>query len=149
MQQKNDTQVSSYRNTRDTNGTIQTITAIVEQMRTSSHGLIAKTKKARKLAASGQKDNYRKYKASYLPAITPAGTFRKRNAEELKDYSGFAVIDINGLHPEQLHAIRAMITALPFVVLVFVSPSGAGLKVFVRVSPVSVNAKSHTEWTFN
>ncbi len=36
MQQKNDTQVSSYRNTRDTNGTIQTITAIVEQMRTGS-----------------------------------------------------------------------------------------------------------------
>lgn len=80
-----------------------------------------------------QGDDYKKQK-NYLPAFTPSGTFTERKTSGIKKHSGILSIDIDGLNnPKELQAAKENICADKFVLSVFISPSGTGLKVFIRI----------------
>ncbi|NWJ51037.1 MAG: DUF3874 domain-containing protein [Bacteroidetes bacterium] len=70
-----------------------------------------------------------------LPAFTPAGTFDDvRNKEHHSGYTHIVVLDLDKLPPDELESIRATINKSEYTFGSFMSPSGAGLKVFVLVS---------------
>lgn len=88
----------------------------------------------RKLIAEGNTEAYSETKKK-LPSFTPCGNFEgTRKAENLKTYSGFVILDIDKLTPEQVQQVKEKVMASPFTFSVFISPSGNGLKILVRVN---------------
>lgn len=69
-----------------------------------------------------------------MPYVTPAGVFvGKRNNASIDHYSGVVQIDVDIKHvrcSDFLIAVKQSISALPFVSLCMVSPSGYGVKAF-------------------
>lgn len=87
----------------------------------------------RKLLAAGRTDEYAEAKKK-LPSFTPCGTFDgSRKADHLKAYSGFAILDIDKLAPDQVQSVKEKVMASSLTFSVFISPSGNGLKILVRV----------------
>lgn len=77
--------------------------------------------------------SYDKHKGQ-LPAVTWSGTFTTRKAAALLQYSQLICLDIDKLNEAELSRIFNLLKTLPFVYIIFTSPSGAGLKVIVRLS---------------
>lgn len=78
-----------------------------------------------------------------LPAFTPSATFNGgRKMEFLTSYNALMVLDIDKLEKEKLQQCKTKIRMDDFVFASFVSPSGNGLKIFVKVS---TNAEQHKE----
>lgn len=75
------------------------------------------------------------------PGFSFSGIFEKRKAARLIRHSGFIAIDIDYLDGNVLPEKRRMMDN-PYVYSVFLSISGKGLKVLVRV-PESLDAESH------
>jgi hypothetical protein len=65
-------------------------------------------------------------------AFTPAGTFTQRNNANLETPSGCLNLDIDDL-PDLDHA-RALLGGDPYLLYMFLSPSGTGLKLGIHVS---------------
>lgn len=78
-----------------------------------------------------------------LPAITPAGEFTARAAGNLKSRSGCLVIDVDDLGVNQAEQLRSQLTNDPHILLAFVSPSGMGVKILLRVDPGMSHAESY------
>ena len=128
--------LSIYRNSKDREGAIVPLDAVVERIRTGARGLAEKTAKCRELKA--EKETYRDYKAKELPAVVFAGILSTRDKEvELQEkmtaHSGRVVLDFDGVDVTDAFA-RASLA--PMTELAFISPSGDGIKVVVRVDPV-------------
>jgi hypothetical protein len=87
----------------------------------------------RRLYKEGKKEAYASSKGMLL-AFTPAGKFGTRNNGGILEYSHFLVLDFDKLSPEKLEALIAIVNQCEYTFCSFVSPSGAGLKVFVMVS---------------
>jgi hypothetical protein len=76
-----------------------------------------------------------------LPAFTPSGTFESgRKAELLTQYSGFVILDLDKLSPEDLERAKSLVALAPYTFAAFISPSGNGLKIIV---PVNSTAEHH------
>lgn len=69
-----------------------------------------------------------------LPGVLFSGSFTKRNNKSLVQHSGIICIDIDSLG-DQINEVRKKIDNDPFTFASFVSPSGTGLKVLVRMEP--------------
>ena len=88
----------------------------------------------RKSLADNKKEAAEKAKKS-LPAFTPSATFNGgRKMEFLTNYNALMVLDIDKLEKEKLQQCKTKIRMDDFVFASFVSPSGNGLKIFVKVS---------------
>ena len=76
-----------------------------------------------------------------LDYVTPAGTFTRRANDALAVTSGLLVLDFD--HVPNVGAARAALLAdellAPELVLLFTSPSGDGLKAFVRSDPTAAH----------
>lgn len=95
---------------------------------------------ARKFFAEGKKDEYDKLKDK-LPAFTICGTFEPTRAvSNLKEYSQFIILDIDKLELAQVPILFQKICSMPLTFSSFISPSGVGIKIIVRVSS---NAEQH------
>ena len=71
-----------------------------------------------------------------LPAICFSGIFNKRNDSSLSEHSGLICLDFDGYEKKkELLSHKENLTKDPYVMSVFVSPSGNGLKVLVRIPP--------------
>lgn len=69
-----------------------------------------------------------------LPAICFSGKFSKRSDASLESYSGLICLDFDNYpNKTELNAERERLTKDRYVMSVFLSPSGAGLKVIVKV----------------
>ena len=138
------TLVSVFRNTEATRGVVRSLNPVIDRIRSGSGGLDDKTLFCNALANS-EKDKYRSYKAKNLPCVTFSGTFPKgkRKAQYLQQHSGLVPIDIDGLNPADIPSLLAELAQMPQVVLAFVSPSGFGIKVIVRVDPIPSDASEH------
>lgn len=69
-----------------------------------------------------------------LPAICFSGKFSKRNDESLIEHSGLICLDFDGYQTtKELMQAKEMITKNKYTFSVFVSPSGNGLKVLVKI----------------
>ena len=69
-----------------------------------------------------------------LPAFTPSATFKGgRKMEFLTHYNALVVLDIDKITPEKLAECKSILNSSEYVFAYFVSPSGNGLKIFVKV----------------
>lgn len=69
-----------------------------------------------------------------LPAFTPSATFKGgRKMEFLTHYNALVVLDIDKIKPEKLAECKSILNSNDFVFAYFISPSGNGLKIFIKV----------------
>lgn len=79
---------------------------------------------------------------SKLPAITPSGTFSKRNEANLISHSGFIQFDIDKLTPEQIEGVKSKIIEFDYTFYCELSVSGLGLWGLFKISQPA-NHKKH------
>lgn len=72
-----------------------------------------------------------------LLAITPGATFNKRGQNEVKEPSGLICLDFDKTPPGELAALKDSLIFDSCVVGYHDSPSGNGLKVFIRIQPTN------------
>ena len=82
-------------------------------------------------------------KTAILPYATPSGTFLSRKAAELKSYSGIIHVDLDKMG--DVGPVKEALSRDSFFPpsLIFVSPSGKGLKVFYKLTGAEVQLHSH------
>lgn len=86
---------------------------------------------------------YEREKKSLL-AFTPSGCFEGgRKMELLKSYVPYLVLDFDKIPEDRTLDIRTKITADPFVLACFTSPSGNGLKAIVQTDATAGTHKDH------
>lgn len=79
-----------------------------------------------------------------LPAICFSGTFNKRNDNSLIDHSGIICLDFDGYPSRKdMMSARNELIADKYVYSCFISPSGDGLKVLVKIPKDSMNHKHY------
>ncbi|MBU8882370.1 virulence-associated E family protein [Kaistella sp. DKR-2] len=87
----------------------------------------------RKSLAEDKKEAAERAKKS-LPAFTPSATFKGgRKMELLTNYNSLMVLDIDKLTIEKVNICKSIIKNNEFAFAAFLSPSGNGLKILVRV----------------
>ena len=109
----------------------KTIATILEEIKTGKYkpGIIY----LRKSLAEKKEEAYNKAKKS-LPAFTPSGKFvGGRKLEFLTEYSKFIILDIDKLSPADLQNAKHLANQSEFTFASFVSPSGNGLKILVKI----------------
>lgn len=73
-----------------------------------------------------------------LPYVTPDGVWSNRSTTgKLITPSGLIQVDIDGLNADALEKTRQIMVADPHTLILFTSPSGAGLKSFVKCNNFS------------
>ena len=88
----------------------------------------------RKSLAENKLEAYEKAKKS-LPAFTPSGKFvGGRKMEFLEAYSNFIILDIDKLSQTDLQNAKHKANQSEYTYASFISPSGNGLKILVKVS---------------
>ena len=109
----------------------KTIATILEEIKTGKYkpGIIY----LRKSLAEKKEEAYNKAKKS-LPAFTPSGKFvGGRKLEFLTEYSKFIILDIDKLSAADLQNAKHLANQSEFTFASFVSPSGNGLKILVKI----------------
>jgi len=107
------------------------IPAILEEIRTGKykHAIVY----LRKSLAEKKEEAYNKAKKS-LPAFTPSGKFvGGRKLEFLTEYSKFIILDIDKLSTTDLQKSKSIAAQSEFTYACFISPSGNGLKILVKI----------------
>lgn len=95
----------------------------------------------RKSLAESKMEAYERAKKS-LPAFTPSACFKSgRKLEFITAYTQMVVLDIDKLSKEQLTNAKALASQSPYTFASFTSPSGNGLKIFVKVNSSQENHK--------
>lgn len=102
--------------------------------------IITLEKALNRIKNGASKDNIEKVRAgdketkNKLPAVVFAGEFSERNKKGLVSHSGLMVLDFDKFpNKEKLKENFDTLTALPFVVAAFISPSGDGVKAVIRI----------------
>jgi hypothetical protein len=109
----------------------KSIQVILDEIRTGKFkpGIIY----LRKSLAENKTEAYNKAKKS-LPAFTPSGKFvGGRKLEFLADYSSFIILDIDKLTASELQNAKNLAAQSEFTYACFISPSGNGLKILVKI----------------
>lgn len=69
-----------------------------------------------------------------MPAFTPSGKFvGGRKLEFLTEYSNFIILDIDKLSAAELQNAKHLANQSEFTFASFISPSGNGLKILVKI----------------
>jgi hypothetical protein len=84
------------------------------------------------------KDIERKVFKRSLPYFSFGGKFNYRSKEGLEQPSNLLCIDLDHIPSEAIYLYKGKISSIPFVKLVFTSPSGDGLKIIVEIPSNSV-----------
>lgn len=96
----------------------------------------------RKSLAENKMEAYEKAKKS-LPAFTPSGKFvGGRKMEFLEAYSNFIILDIDKLSQTDLQNAKHIANQCEYTYASFISPSGNGLKILVKVD---IKKEDHKE----
>lgn len=106
----------------------------VYQLITSNERLAALTLEVRNAALKGDDNACRLLKQQTLPYVTPCGVFTRRRSDCLEEPSGLVVVDIDHLEStEEAEKLRQQLFHDPYLypALVFISPTGRGVKAFV------------------
>lgn len=110
----------------------KTIPMILEEIKTGKykHAIIYLPKSL----SENKMEAYEKAK-KLLPAFTPSGKFNGgRKMNFLEEYSNIIILDIDKLQPQQLANVNHSARQCEFTYACFISPSGNGLKILVKVS---------------
>jgi len=104
------------------------IQSILERIKDGASKELVKNIRAEK-----RKDERNELKKN-LPSICFSGIFTKRNDSSIQHHSGFICLDFDGYDKsKELLQDKEQITKNPYVYSVFISPSGKGLKVLVKI----------------
>ena len=117
----------------------KSIPIILDEIRTGKYkpGIIY----LRKSLAENKTEAYNKAKKS-LPAFTPSGKFiGGRKLEFLADYSSCIILDIDKLSAADLQNVKHLANQSEFTFASFISPSGNGLKILVKINSDKANHK--------
>ena len=117
----------------------KSIPVILDEIRTGKYkpGIIY----LRKSLAENKTEAYNKAKKS-LPAFTPSGKFvGGRKLEFLADYSSCIILDIDKLTAADLQNAKNLAAQSEFTYASFISPSGNGLKILVKINSDKANHK--------
>ena len=95
-----------------------------------------------RIRGSETKDEKDKLKKR-LPSICWSGKFSQRDENYFLEHSGIMCLDIDAVDKKDLQVIKDTICDNEFVLSCFVSPSGNGLKVLVKVTADKENHKGH------
>ncbi|MEY3500168.1 MAG: hypothetical protein RL308_1837 [Bacteroidota bacterium] len=117
----------------------KTISTILEEIKTGKYrpGIIY----LRKSLAENKTEAYNKAKKS-LPAFTPSGKFvGGRKLEFLAVYSNCIILDIDKLTAADLQNAKHLANQSEFTFASFISPSGNGLKILVKINSDKANHK--------
>lgn len=109
----------------------KTIETILEEIKTGKykHAIVY----LRKSLAEKKEEAYNKAKKS-LPAFTPSGKFvGGRKLEFLTEYSNCIILDIDKLSTTDLQNAKSIAAQSEFTFSSFISPSGNGLKILVKI----------------
>lgn len=109
----------------------KTIPTILEEIKTGKykHAIVY----LRKSFNEKKEEAYNKAKKS-LPAFTPSGKFvGGRKLEFLTEYSKFIILDIDKLNAADLQNAKHLANQSEFTFASFISPSGNGLKILVKI----------------
>src|SRR6478736_4566559 len=68
-----------------------------------------------------------------VPAVTIAGIFKARNDQSIETHSGLVAIDIDEV--EDTHQLKKILSADKYVAAAFVSISGRGLCLIIKINP--------------
>ena len=77
----------------------------------------------------------------YLPSICFSGKFTSRHDSKLTEHSGLVVLDFD--HVENLEQLKTDICRDKYTFAAFISPSGDGLKVLVKIPPVTEDHEAY------
>ena len=134
--------ISRVESARDTVTSDCTAAEIIDQIRIGSGGVGARIERIREKfwrvmgTTNGDreaaKDAVNELKKT-LPGVTWSGTFKHRKDEALNQPSGLLGADLDGLGPAGIAEAREALRKSEFVWAIFVSPTGDGLKVVIRV----------------
>ncbi|MFI5206062.1 MAG: BT4734/BF3469 family protein, partial [Candidatus Paceibacterales bacterium] len=106
----------------------------LEKMKNGENKLIAE-----KVRAITDKDKRSAFKQSNLPSLAISGVFRKwRDTAHLVNHTGLLNIDIDGDHNPHIgdwSAIRDELAKLPHIVAAWLSVSGDGITLVVKIIP--------------
>ncbi|WP_394760091.1 BT4734/BF3469 family protein [Flavobacterium sp.] len=95
----------------------------------------------RKSLAENKTEAYNKAKKS-LPAFTPSAKFvGGRKLEFLAEYSKCIILDIDKLNEKELQNATHLANQSEFTFVSFISPSGNGFKILVKISSDKANHK--------
>ena len=117
----------------------KSIPVILDEIRTGKYkpGIIY----LRKSLSEKKEEAYNKAKKS-LPAFTPSGKFvGGRKLEFLTEYSKFIILDIDKLSTNDLQKSKSIAAQGEFTYACFISPSGNGLKILVKINSDKANHK--------
>ena len=123
----------------------------VYKLITSNERLAALTLEIRKASLQGDEPLCRLLKQQTLPYVTPCGVFTRRRSDCLQESSGLVVVDIDHLESaEEADMLRQKLFDDPYLhpVLVFVSPTGQGVKAFVPCPSVQ-NSSDGIRWAMS
>ena len=133
------TQVTIFKNIRETDTPFfRDVNKILERVKDGATKEVVKRIRAEKDKA--QRNEIKKL----LPAICFSGTFTKRADNALIDHSGLICLDFDGYAKQkELLQDKENFTKSKYVFSVFISPSGNGLKVLVKIP---ADADNHTNY---
>ena len=117
----------------------KTISTILEEIKTGKykHAIVY----LRKSLSEKKEEAYNKAKKS-LPAFTPSGKFvGGRKLEFLAEYSNCIILDIDKLSAIDLQNASHLANQCEFTFASFISPSGNGLKILVKINSDKANHK--------
>lgn len=134
-----DTKVTIFQNIRDTDTPFfRGVHSILERIKEGSTKEIVK-----KIRAEKDKTERNEIKKQ-LPAICFSGTFNKRSDAALIEHSGLICLDFDGYQKQkELLQDKETLSKNKFVFSVFISPSGNGLKVLVKIP---ADAENHVNY---
>lgn len=123
----------------------------VHRLITSDQRLAELTLAIRNAAAQGDEITARFLKQQTLPYVTPCGVFTRRRSDCLKLPSGLMVVDVDHLDsPDEAGRLKQLLFKDPYLapVLVFISPTGRGVKAFVPC-PIGKDSTEAVRWAMN
>ena len=122
--------ISKFSSIKDSNNEVKNLTEILESIQGGTYKY--QIEKLRKLKNNKDEENASKLKQS-LPAFTVSSTFTsKRKLEYLEDYNGVLHLDYDKV--DDVNKYKEQVKEIPYTLAAFVSPSGDGLKVFVKTT---------------
>ena len=123
----------------------------VYKLITSNEHLATLTLAVRNAALRGDETACRCLKQQTLPYVTPCGVFTRRRSDCLKLPSGLVVVDVDHLDsPDEAGRLKQLLFKDPYLapVLVFISPTGRGVKAFVPC-PIGKDSTEAVRWAMN
>ena len=120
------------------------LTQIVKGIR-QNLGWKSSTEQLRKLKGHNEA-SYKALKEKAF-AFTPSGVFSYRNNRSLDTHAFVMSLDFDGFTTtDEAVAFRAQVERLPEMILAFLSPSGLGVKVLIRLHVSTTEADHHSAW---